>query len=132
MGDCFGQDAEFVPLEAGGDEDDPRVRLLPVHEISNDLDEVRDVARDETASLARCEAELREIQVARLPDLVGADGIQSALTQKLSNPRREILIEVQFHSAMRTRPGYRSATTSAVSAVSAAIRFWISSRNLRK
>ena len=132
LGNCFGQDREFIPPEAGRDEDNPSVRLLAVHQIPNDLDEVCDVARDEASSLVRREAELLEIEVPRVAGLMRADGIQSALAQELSYTRREILVEVQLRSAMRTRPGYRSATASAVRAVSSAIRRWISSRNRRK
>lgn len=108
------------------------MRLLAVHEIPNDLEEVCDVARNETSLLARREADLLEVEAPRVSSLMGADGIASALAQELSHARREIFVEVQLHSAMRTRPGYRAATASAVRAASSATRFWISSRNRRK
>ena len=81
------------------------MRLLAVHEIPNDLDEVGHVARDETAFLASREAELLEIEVPSAPGRMGADGIEPALAQEFSHTRREILVQVQLHSAMRTRPG---------------------------
>jgi hypothetical protein len=100
-----GQGRELVPLEAGGNEDDPGVRLLSVHEVPDDLDEVRNVARDETSVLADREAELIEITAPHPASLVSAKGIEPALTEELCHPRRQILIEVQLHPAMRTRPG---------------------------
>ncbi len=43
------------------------MRLLAVHEIPRDLDEVGHVARDETAFLASRDAELLEIEVPSVP-----------------------------------------------------------------
>ena len=82
-GNCVGQGREFIAPEAGGDEDDPRMRFLPVHEIADDLDEVCDIARDETSSLVRREAELLEVGAPCAPSVMGAQGIESALAQEV-------------------------------------------------
>ena len=62
--------------------------LLAVDQFTNELEEVGDVPRNQTAALSGRIAELIEITAASLGDLVGSHGIEAALSEQCHDTRR--------------------------------------------
>lgn len=126
--DRIGQDGELVAPEARRHQDDPGVDLLAVDQLTDELEEVGHVSRDQAAPLSGRKPELLEIAEAYLADLVGSGGVQTALPKQRRDPGREILAQVELQPARGISPGYRATTPSAVRAAFSSIRRWISSR----
>ena len=102
--------------------------LLAIDELANELEKIGDVPRDQTAAFASRVAKLLEITPAAQAGLVGPGRVEAARAKHSHDPGREVLVEMEPHSARRTRPGYRAMTASGVRRASTSIRCWISSR----
>ena len=81
---------------------DARVRTALLDGIATKPPEIPSVGADQAPPLARGEGELLCVAEPDLTQFMGADRVHASLSQRNSDDRREVLIEVELHARRPT------------------------------
>jgi hypothetical protein len=95
---------ELIGAERRRNEHDATVLAIRGDELSDQLGEIRDVARDESTAGTGGVQELASIvELDVVGNLVSAHGVEPTGPEHLGDARRQILVEVERHLAVTTR-----------------------------
>ena len=124
-----GHTPEIRTRNAVRDDNQPMVGACVFERLNRKGDEIFPVSGDDGSLPGNSFGELILIGCPRFADIVRADGVDSTLAQDFGNPRADVLVKAEFHSAagFLARNGNRLATFSLVRSWLRAIRASISS-----
>jgi hypothetical protein len=124
----LGQVGETISGESIRNNNNPVVKASFVIELERETDKIIAIPGHKAALLQGSPLQLLEIREPFRPDLVGADGIESATAEHFCNPLAQILIQVVSQERSWTNDGCRLTSCSLLQASLRAIWRSISSR----